>query len=159
MDEHGTHWTRPGNYVGNGPFVLAEWTPHQIIRATKSPTYWNRDHVRLHEIDFYPIEDLTTEEAMFRSGELHITASIPQNSGGKRDPARRDLLHLEPFYGTYYYFFNVNKPPLNDVRVRRALAYAIDRQEIVDHVALGDQPPADNLTPPNPTGFAGGGSS
>jgi oligopeptide transport system substrate-binding protein len=157
MDERGTHWTRPGNYVGNGPFVLTEWEPHQIVRVTKSPNYWNRDHVLLHEIDFYPIEDLSTEEAMFRSGGLHITASIPQDKIPvyQRNPARSSLLHLEPQYATYYYVFNVNKPPLNDVRVRRALAYAIDRLEIVDRVALGNQPPAYNLTPPNPVGFTG----
>ncbi len=156
MDERGTHWTRPGNYVGNGPFVLAAWEPHQIIRVTKSPTYWNRDHVLLHEIDFYPIEDLATEEAMFRSGELHITASIPPDKIPiyKRDPARSGLLHLETLFATYYYVFNVNKPPLDDVRVRHALAYAIDRQQIVDRVSLGDQPPADHLTPSNPAGFA-----
>ncbi len=155
MDERGSHWTRPGNYVGNGPFMLAEWIPHQIVRVTKSPTYWNHDRVRLHEIDFYPIEDLATEEAMFRSGGLHVTASVPQDKIPvyKRDPARRKSLQLNTQLGTYYYFFNVSKPPLNDVRVRRALAYSIDRQEIVDRVALGDEPPADHLTPPDTAGF------
>lgn len=155
MDERGTHWTRPKNYVGNGPFVLAAWEPHQIVRVTKSPTYWDRDHVLLHEIDFYPIEDLATEEAMFRSGEMHITASIPPDRIPvyERDPARKDLLHLKPYLGTYYYEFNVNKPPLNDVRVRRALAYTINRKEIVERVALGGQLPADHLSPPNIGGF------
>jgi oligopeptide transport system substrate-binding protein len=155
MDERGSHWTRPANYVGNGPFVLTEWIPHQIIRVTKSPTYWNRDRVRLHEIDFYPIEDLGTEEAMFRSGGLHVTASVPQDKIPvyKRDPARREFLQLNRQLGTYYYFFNVKKPPLNDARVRRALAYAIDRKEIVERVALGDEVAADHLTPPDTAGF------
>ena len=155
MDQRGTHWTLPANYVGNGPFILAAWEPHQIVRVTKSPTYWNRSHVLLHEIDFYPIEDLSTEEAMFRSGGLHLTSSIPPDRipGYQRDPVRKAMLHLEPQFGTYYYVFNVNKPPLNDVRVRRALAYAINRKEIVEHVSLGNQLPADHLTPPNTAGF------
>jgi oligopeptide transport system substrate-binding protein len=155
MDQRGSLWTRPGNYVGNGPFVLAEWKPHQVIRVTKSPTYWNRDKVKLGEIDFFPVEDLATEEAMFRTGEMHITASIPPEKIPvyRNDPARRELLHLEPMFATYYYSFNVAKPPLNDVRVRRALACAIDRDEIVARVALGGQVPAGHLTPPDPNGF------
>jgi oligopeptide transport system substrate-binding protein len=159
IDQRGTLWTRPGNYVGNGPFILAEWTPNQVIRVTKSPTYWNRDHIRLNEIDFYPVEDLGAEEAMFRSGALHITDSIPPDKipAYEQDPQKRHLLHLEPILQTYFYGFNVTKAPLNDVRVRRALSYSIDRREIVEKVVLGGETPAGNLTPPNTAGFTATG--
>jgi oligopeptide transport system substrate-binding protein len=155
IDQRGSRWTLPGNYVGNGPFVLAEWTPHQIIRVTKAPTYWNRDQVRLNEIDFYPIEDNSTEEAMFRSRQMHITATMPIGKIPvyQNDPKLRDLLHQDTYLATYYYCFNVAKPPLNDVRVRRALAYAINRRELVDRVTLGGQSPAGHLTPPGTAGF------
>jgi oligopeptide transport system substrate-binding protein len=155
VDQRGTRWTRPGNYVGNGPFVLTEWNPHQIIRVTKAPTYWNRDQVRLNEIDFYPIEDNTTEEAMFRSRELHITSTMPIGKIAvyQHDPAISSLLHQKIYLATYYYCFNVKKPPLDDVRVRRALAYAINRRELVDRVSLGGQAPAGHLTPPGTAGF------
>jgi oligopeptide transport system substrate-binding protein len=155
IDQRGSRWTLPGNYVGNGPFVLAEWEPHQIIRATRSPTYWNRGQVRLNEIDFYPIEDNTTEEAMFRGGQLHITATMPIGKIAvyKTDPKLAGLLFQDTYLATYYYCFNVKKPPLDDVRVRRALAYAIDRRELVDRVALGGQLPAGHLTPPGTAGF------
>ena len=155
IDDRGTRWTRPGNFVGDGPFVLAEWKPHQIIRVTRSPTYWNRDQVRLNEIDFYPIEDNTAEEAMFRSGQLHITATIPIDKIAvyHRDPQLAGLLHEEVNLATYFFYFNTTKPPLTDVRVRRALAYAINRQDMVDHVTLGGQQPAGHLTPPDTAGF------
>ena len=155
IDQRGTAWTRPGNYVGNGPFVLAEWRPNQIIRATKSPTYWNRDAIRLNEVDFYPVEDNAAEEAMFRDGQLHITATIPINKIAvyHDDPKLAPLLDEHPLYGTYFYRFNVRQAPLNDVRVRKALSYAIDRQEIVDHVARGGQLPAGHLTPDQPGVF------
>ena len=62
IDQRGSHWTLPGNLVGNGYFTLTEWKPHQYVRVTKSPTYWNRSQVRLQEVYFYPIEDVDAEE-------------------------------------------------------------------------------------------------
>jgi oligopeptide transport system substrate-binding protein len=156
IDQRGTPWTRPGNYVGNGPFILAEWRPNQIIRVTPAPTYWNRRAIRLHEVDFYPVEDNVAEEAMFRDGQLHITATIPISKIAvyHDNPKLAPLLRQDPWLSTYFYRFNVRVPPLNDVRVRRALAYAIDRQEIVDHVARGGQDPAEHLAPDMPDGFS-----
>ncbi|MEZ5415538.1 MAG: peptide ABC transporter substrate-binding protein [Opitutaceae bacterium] len=160
IDQRGTHWTRPGNYVGNGPFVLAEWKPNQVITVTKSPTYWNRDQVRLNGINFYPIEANSTEEAMFRTGQLHVTAQMPIDKIAvyRDDPRLAVFLHQAPMLATYYFRFNTRRKPLDDVRVRRALAYSINRQEMVDKVTLGGQPPANRLTPPGIAGFdpAGG---
>jgi oligopeptide transport system substrate-binding protein len=155
MDQRGSAWTRPGNYVGDGPFTLAEWVPHQVIRVVRSPTYWDAARVRLREIDFYPIEDNAAEEAAFRSGQLHLTATIPIDKIPvyRADPARSALLRESPLLATYFYFFNVTRPPLNDARVRRALACAIDRRELVERVTLGGQLPAGHLTPPDTAGF------
>jgi len=155
IDDRGTRWTRPGNFVGNGPFDLVEWKAHQIIRVVKSPTYWNRDHIRLNEVDFLPIEDNATEEAMFRRGQLHVTATMPQDKIPvyKNDPKLRRYLDQTTMLCTYFYAYNVTKPPLDNPQVRRALSEAIDRKEIVERVALGGQPPAGHLTPPNTAGF------
>lgn len=149
IDERGTRWTRPGNYVGNGPFVLDTWEPNQVIRVTKSATYWNRDEVKLHAIAFYPVEANSTEEAMFRTGQLHVTAQMPIDKIAiyRRDPRLAVFLHQAPMLATYYFRFNTRHKPLDDIRVRRALAYSINRQEMVDRVTLGGQPPAGRLTP------------
>lgn len=153
MDERSTHWTRPGNYVGNGPFVLKEWKPNQVIVIAKNPLYWDRDQVRLNEVHIYPIESVGTEEAAFRSGQLHLTAQIPQDKIAVYKQQNPEFLHQETNLATYFYRFNVTKPPLNDVRVRRALSMAIDRRAIVEFVAKGGQPPAFTLTPPNTGGY------
>lgn len=151
----GSAWTRPGNFVGNGYFVLAEWRPNQVVRVTRSPTYWDREHVLLQEVNFYPVDSQDTEERMFRSGQLHITSSIPIDKIAvyKADPARAPLLAQETNLATYFYRFNVTRPPFNDVRVRRALAWAIDRRQIVERVSKGGQLPAGCLTPPGTAGF------
>jgi len=153
MDQRGTRWTRPENIVGNGPFVLHTWKPNQVIEVRRSESYWDAANVRLSGIRFYSIESADTEERAFRSGQLHITSSIPIS---KIDVYRREqpeLLHTEPLLATYIYRFNVRRPPLDDVRVRRALALAIDRVAIVERVTRGGQPPACNFTPPGTGGY------
>lgn len=155
MDQRGSAWTRPANYVGNGPFILKEWTPNQVIVVEKSPTYWDAANVRLNAIHFYPIESTATEEAAFRSGQLHVTSGLPIDKIAtyKTDPSLRLLLNQEVQLATYFYRFNVAKPPFDDIRVRRALSMAIDRERLVEFVTKGGQIPAYNLTPPDTAGY------
>ena len=153
MDERGTRWTRPGNFVGNGAFVLDEWQLNRRLTVKRNPHYWDAARVRLNAIHFYPIPIASTEERMYRAGQLHITDRVPAEKivvYRERDPAS---LRITPYLGSYFYRFNVNVPPLNDVRVRRALALAIDRSQIVEHITLGGQQPAGFLTPPDTAGY------
>ena len=153
MTDRGTAWTRPGNYVGNGPFVLKEWRTNQIISVVKSKTYWDADHVQLNAINFHPIESADTEERAFRAGQLHITSTFPTD---KLDTYRHEYpgeLHIDPYLGTYFYRLNVKKPPLDDVRVRRALAMSIDREKIVHDITRTGQQPAYSLIPPGTSGY------
>jgi oligopeptide transport system substrate-binding protein len=155
MDRRGTHWTRPGNLVGNGPFFLTEWKHDQYIRIERNTHYWDTANVRLNQVNFYPLANSTTEEAAFRSGQLHATVTIPQAKIDvyKTDPEKAGLLKQHPQLATYFYRLNVERPPLNDPRVRRALSMAIDRKKIIEAVAKGDQIPAFNLTPPGTGGY------
>ncbi|MCC5806684.1 MAG: peptide ABC transporter substrate-binding protein [Opitutales bacterium] len=141
-------WTLQGRFVGNGPFVLEEWRVNQYIRVTKSPTYWDRDRVRLNEIYFMAIEDVNTEQRMYASGRLHVTNTVPSNDISNLRRTRPDELRLEPYLGTYFYRFNTTRPPFDDARVRRALAMSMDREAIVNRVTLGDQTPAYAFVPP-----------
>ncbi|HEY0945633.1 MAG TPA: peptide ABC transporter substrate-binding protein [Opitutaceae bacterium] len=153
IDRRGSPWTRPANLVGNGAFTLQEWKPNQIIRIARSETYWDHEHVRLREVNFYPIESVATEEAAFRSGQLHLTAQVPPDKIAVYKRDRPEALQQEPQFATYFFRFNVNKPPLNDARVRRALALAIDRNAIVTNVTKGGQTPAYSFTPPSTPGY------
>jgi oligopeptide transport system substrate-binding protein len=146
-------WTLQENYVGNGPFVMAEWRPNQYIRVAKSPTYWDRDFMQLNEIYFYPVEDDNTEKRMFDSGLLHISGTVPTNDIPVLKKTRPDIIHIDPYLGTYFYRFNVTRPPMDNPLVRKALAYAIDRQAIVDKVTLGGQSPAYAYVPAGFNGY------
>jgi oligopeptide transport system substrate-binding protein len=153
LDKQSTSWTRPGNFVGNGPYVLKSWRPNQMIVAERSPTYWDRAHVKIDEIDFFPIELAETEERMFRTGQLDITYEVPLSKIPVYRQEHPDQIRIDPYNGVYFYRFNVKRKPFDDVRVRRALALAIDRDQIVKNVTAAGELPAYSLVPPDNAGY------
>lgn len=153
VDRKRTGWTRVGRLVGSGPFRLKEWLPNQKIVVVRNPHFWDAATVKLDEIHFYPTEDISTEERMFRTGQLHKTNELPN---AKIDTYRRDYpesLRIDPYLGVYFYRCNVARPPLNDKRVRQALALALDRESIVSKVTRGGQRPAYAVSYPGTAGY------
>ncbi len=153
LDRKGTRWTLPENFVGNGPFNLKDWRMSQMIIVEKSDTYWDRENVSLNQVRYYPIESQDTEERMFRTGQLHYTNSIPLSKIDVYKAENPDLIHIDPYLGTYFLRVNVTVAPFDDGRVRRALALAINRESIVTNVTKGGQIPAYNFTPPGTAGY------
>ena len=146
-------WTRPGNFVGNGPFRLVSWRLKHAIVVEKNPLYWDADRVRLKEIHFYPIEDLDTEERAFRAGQVHKTNKLPLSKIPAYIEKDAPELVTAAYLGTYFYMFNTTIPALQDKRVRLALNLAIDRQSIVRNVSQGGEVPAFSFVPPNCAGY------
>ena len=140
-------WTRE-EFVGNGPFDLEEWVPSSILKVKKSPTYWDRDRVQLNGIHFLPIESRTTEDRAFTAGELHVTNEVPADRIFKYLEERPDEINIDPLLTTYFYRFNVNTPPLDDVRVRKALSLSI-----VERITQAKEQVADAYTPPGISGY------
>jgi len=153
IDEAATRWTRPENFVGNGPFVIKEWTPGKIFIVKRNTNYWDAASVKLNEIYFYPIDQTLVEERMFKAKQLHKTETMPSTKieGYRQSKSAEYKGHL--YFGTYFYLFNVTKKPLDDVRVRRALAYSIDRESITKNITKGGQMPTYSYTPPDTLGY------
>lgn len=147
LGRRGTAWTRPGNLVGNGPFVLQEWQPQKRIVVVLSPTYRGAFPAKLNAIHFYPVEQADTEERMFRAGQLHLTFYVPATKVSVYQREQPEVLRTAPEARNYYYVFNVNRPPFADVRVRRAFALAVDRERLVANVIKGGQLPARRFAP------------
>jgi oligopeptide transport system substrate-binding protein len=157
VHQRGSRWTRPGRLIGNGPFTLAEWKVNHVIRVKKNLTYWDAETVRLQEIHFYPWESGDTSERAFRSGQSHYCYQIPPNKTQTYRDKYRPALHIDPNLATYFYLINVTNPPMNDRRVRQALALGIDRESLVRNVTRGEQLPAYHFTPPNTAGYTARG--
>ena len=159
VEEHGgmtdrqSGWSTLENYVGNGPFQLKEWVTNQIIEVERNPTYWDAATVQLNGIRFFPIDNVGTEEAMFRDGRLHLTNTVSPDKIPSFQEEMPDQLRIEPYLGSYFYRINTTRPPFDDVRVRRALALSIDKQLLVERVTQGGQAPATGFTPSGIAGF------
>src|SRR6056297_130792 len=149
-----TRWTRVDNIVGNGPFNLTEWKLNRRIVVEKSPTYWDADNVALNAVVFYPTENISSEERMFRVGQLHYTQTIPLDKVPVYRAMENSPYVNAPYLGTYFYLLNTNNPPLDDVRVRRALSLAVDRERLNRSVMHGMNVPAYGITPPGTLGYS-----
>ncbi len=149
LDEMGTPWTQPATYVGNGPFTLKAWRQNQSIVVQKNPLYWDAETVQLNEIHFHPIGDHMIEERSFRAGQLHVTGTVPLTRVRYYKENKPDVLRLDPYLRSYYYLLNVNKPPLDNLLVRKALAMAIDREALTSYVTRSGEEPAYSFTPPH----------
>ena len=139
--------------VSNGAFTLTEWSLNRRIIVEKSEHYWDRDKVSLNAVIFYPMENVVSEERMFRVEQLHYTQVVPLD----KIPLYRDMPDTPyvqaPYLGTYYYLINTERPPVNDARVRKALAMSVDREKLVRTVLQETAVPAYSITPPDTLGY------
>ncbi|MDP4987352.1 MAG: peptide ABC transporter substrate-binding protein, partial [Porticoccaceae bacterium] len=152
-DERGTRWTYEGNIVTNGPFQLLEWQINRRVVVERNPFYWDAENVGLNKIIFYPTENAVSEERMFRSGQLHYTNDVPTDKIPVYRNEGNPSLRVAPYLGSYFYRINTNVPHLQDKRVRRALAMAIDREQITEYILQAGQMPTYALTPPGTMGY------
>ncbi len=146
IKEKGDDWTKPGNFVGNGPFVLSEWKPQEKIVVVPNDKYWNKENVFLSKITFMPIENQTTQYNAFKNGEIDWATEAPLEMLDEIKLSKN--YHVAPQLSSYYYEFNINDEVLSDVRVRKALAMSIDKQQLVDKILKGGQIAADAFVPP-----------
>jgi oligopeptide transport system substrate-binding protein len=149
----GTAWTRPGNFVGNGPFLLKEWIPNSRLAVARNPGYWDAARNRLQAVVFFPNDSIATDESEFRAGQLHATWDVLPDHIARYRAMNPPLVRVDPLSDTFFLRFNVRHPPLNDRRVRQALALAIDRAAIANDVLHGSRQPAAALTPPDTGGY------
>ena len=126
IEQYGDQWTEPGHIITNGPFRLSEWRHEYRLTLTANPLYYG-DPVHLDEIRFFVINEPTTALTLYETGDLELVdlppEAIPTYQGSPEH-------FKKPLLRGYYYGFNIEKHPFNDVRVRRAFSMAINRKEI-----------------------------
>lgn len=151
--EENENWAqeKTENYVTNGPFLFESWEHKNQIVLKKNPEYWDADTVKLETINMYMIEDENTELQMFNNGELDWAGSPTGALPLAAIPALKEegKLNISPLAGVYYYSYNTEAEPFNNVNIRKAFALAINRQGIVENITKGEQQPAMGLVPPS----------
>lgn len=145
MKEYGDDWIKPGKFVGNGPFTLESWTPQQSLTVIPNEKYWNKDEVYLDRITFLTIENETTAYQKYKAGEMDWDTSAPLEM--LDEIKLRDDYQTGPQLSSYYYYLNNENPVLADVRIRKALTMALDREELVNKVTKGGEIPSGGYVP------------
>ncbi len=149
VEQHGARFSRPGNLVSNGAFVLADWQVRSRIVLTRNDRYWNAANTLLQRVVYYPFEDLSASLKLFRSGNLHWTYEVPNNQFHWLEQHYPDELVVSPWLGSYFFGFNLTREPfVADPQLRLALVLAIDRELITEKVTQFGEQPSFSLVPP-----------
>jgi oligopeptide transport system substrate-binding protein len=131
VEQWGVNWTKPEHIVTSGAFMLAEHKPYNQLVVAKNPNYWDAAKVRLEKIIFYPLDDQTTMMNLYKAGEVDATYNHTVPASWLKAGVRYVKDYMDaPENASQYWQLNVTKPPMNDSRVRKAFAMAIDRNAL-----------------------------
>lgn len=152
VEQHGNPlWTKAENIVTNGPYKLQLRRLRDRLRLVKNEDYYDAENVSLNTVDFMSMEGENTALNMYETGQLHWVTNPPETV--LEELKKRDDFYTAPQLSVYFYRLNVARPPLDNVLVRRALAMAVDRGEIVEEVTKVGQIPATTIVPPGLAGY------
>jgi peptide/nickel transport system substrate-binding protein len=132
--------------IGTGPFIVQEWQNGVVLRMTANPNYW-RGPPKLKEVDYYVIPDETTILTQLRTHEKDMEYNAPSSQAPSLGLISGVRVYKTPFTQYSQIAINNRNPILSDVRVRQALAYAINNQELIDTVTHGVNMPGDSDQP------------
>lgn len=136
--------TKPETYISNGPFKLEKWAPNEEISVVRNPDYWNKGEVKLDRITWKMINDSNTAYQSFLAGELDEVAPPPQLTA---QLIKEGKAKVYPAARTDFVRVNNTKVPFTNAKVRKALAYSLERTPLVDQVLQGQQKPALGFIP------------
>jgi oligopeptide transport system substrate-binding protein len=138
------------NSVSSGPFFIKKWIHNKEILLVKNPTYWDAKNVALEAVHFSIIPDGRTALQMFENKELDFISTVtsPLLSEDLAEMRRKKLLRITPVGGLLFCTFNLEKHPMNNLSIRKALSYAIDRITLVQSISQLSEEPATRCVAP-----------
>jgi oligopeptide transport system substrate-binding protein len=148
VEKYGDRWARPGRLVSNGAYRLRDWVMQSHIVSERNPYYWDNANTTIDEVWYYPIENQSTELQRYRANALDMTYDLPFRQLGWIRSNLPDELQIHEYLGIYYFGINVTREPFRDnVKLRKALNLAIDRDIITSQVTTAGEIPAYGYVP------------
>ena len=153
VEANGDAWcTSPDTFVCNGPYMITDWTPSERIVLSKNPNYvggWDSSKIVSDTITLLLIEDASAAYAAYNTGEAQLIKTVPTDEIPSLTKAEDGGdFYVDSMLGTYYISLNDQREPFTDVRVRKALSLAIDREYVADVIMQGTYSPAYNMVGP-----------
>jgi oligopeptide transport system substrate-binding protein len=153
ITDHGSQWTEPPNYIGNGPYVLTQWVHQDSMTFEPNENYWGKKP-KLEKIVLKMITDQNAELAAYKNNELDMSR-VP--TGSEKTIMEDATLNAQTirYYDltTFAFQFNVHKVPFDNKLLRQAIATGIDRQSFIDNVRRGIGKAATSWIPPGMPGY------
>ncbi|MCJ2123098.1 peptide ABC transporter substrate-binding protein [Methylobacterium sp. J-077] len=148
VERYGDSFTRPGNFVTNGPYRLIDLVPGGAITLEVNPHHPEAGAIAIRRVAFLPISDLSAAVRRYAAGELDSLSQLPVDQ--IIDLRRRfgTQVVLGPSLGLEALVVDTRKAPFSDRRVRQALSLLIDREYLADGLYGGTMSPAYSLCPP-----------
>jgi glutathione transport system substrate-binding protein len=142
------------NPVGTGPYKFVEWVPNDHITMVKNADYWDKNNeAKVDKIIVKPVPEDGTRMAMLQKGDAQFINPVPYIQADiVKGDKNLSLAASESIY-TWWVAMNVQKKPFNDLRVRQAMNYAIDKEAIIKAVLRGHGKPADSPLAPRVWGY------
>ncbi len=144
-DARGDRWTETGFNQSYGPWAMKEWIHDSYVTLTKNPYWPATNDIPTPMVDdvVWNMLDAPAAFAEYEAGNMDVSqVPLADMDRAKTDPVLSKELNIAPALSSYYYGFNTKADVVSDVRVRRALSMAVDRQSLVDNVTKGGQEPA-----------------
>ena len=153
VEANGDGWcTSPDTFVCNGPYMITDWTPSERIVLSKNPNYvggWDSSKIVSDTITLLLLEDSSASYAAYNSGEAQLIKDVPTDEIPSLTKAEDGGdFYVDSILGTYYISLNDQREPFTDVRVRKALSLAIDRDYVANVIMQGTYSPAYNIVGP-----------
>jgi oligopeptide transport system substrate-binding protein len=159
VETWGDNWAQPEHWVSNGPYKIASWVLGDRAHAVKNPYFYDAASVCVDEINYYPTNDSISAERRIKRGELDLNDDIQSNRIAylRRPNQIPAYVKTNTWLGVTYVPFNQkSQPAFRDLRVRQALAMAIDRDFITRKLMRGGQTSAYTMVPPGAANYPGG---
>lgn len=145
LEKNGKDWTKPGNLVSNGAYVLKTWLVNSKVVLEKNPMYWDAKNVQLTQVTYLPVEDGNADVKLYESGENEWVYQLPPGTFEQYKKQFPREIRNSPIIGLRYYSFQTQNPAFKDVRVRKALSMVLDRDILAQRITVDGQAPAYGL--------------
>ena len=152
-----SRYTRPPAVVTNGPFTLTDWQFKKVLRLEKNPNYWDAANVKSAAVEMIVNDNLLSEYLQFKANAVDWLAEVPADIAPELLEQKLPEIKTSTSFGTAFLTLNTadhiaalpgEKNPMADVRVRQAMAMAIDKQFIVDRITRLHEQVATTYVPP-----------
>jgi len=143
----GADFGKTGKIVSNGPFRIGAVDAKDGYMLLKNDSFRTAGAIALDGVVYRPFEEAGECVAAFAAAEVASCDDVPVEALAELKAEFGPALRIAPYAGTYYYAFNLSRKPFDDVRIRRALAMAIDRQALAQEAWSGGMVTSDSLVP------------